>query len=87
MAELVSLTRQRKKHVEGVDVHIAIAVEVGDAEQVVGTGDMQAGLFKHFTDDAFFTRLIHIGETTRKVERALRRLFLATDYQQLVMLV
>ena len=62
------------EHVERMDFHARIAIDVRNGEEVAATGYHESRLLTYFSQHPLLARLVHIDETTRQVERPLGRL-------------
>ena len=76
-----------EEEVHGGYVESGVIVYVREAEEVFSLCDLQPGLFHDLTLHAFLGCLAHVGETARKVERALCRLLLSRQHEKLVLVV
>jgi hypothetical protein len=74
-------------HIEGMNTHATIHIDIGRREKVLDIIDFQARLFLDFTTHAILYGLIHVAEASRQVKSAFGRLFGTTHYQQLIVVV
>ena len=73
-------------HVERVDTHAAIQIDIGRGKEVLDFLDVESGFLLDFATHSLFYRFAHVDETTRQVERPLGR-FLSTSHHQHLLLV
>ena len=71
-----------EEEIEGVDIHARIQINIGEAEQIVGTGDLQSRLLLHLAHHSLPGCLTRIGETSGQVERSLGWLLTPALHQQ-----
>jgi len=74
-------------HIERMDAHTAIDVDVGRREEILDVRDVKACLLLDFTNHTLLYRFTHIDESARQVERSLGWFLGATDDQHLIVVV
>jgi hypothetical protein len=83
----VTMYSDKEIHVERMNTHSAILVNVGRGKKILYAVDLQTCLLLNFTSHTFFNGFIHVAETAREVEGAFGRLLGTTYYQQLIVVV
>ena len=74
-------------HIEGVDTHAAIHIDIGRGEEVLDVFDIEPCLFLYLTTHTLLYGLIHVAETARQVEGSLGGFLGTSDNQQLIVVV
>ena len=77
----VTMYSDKEIHVERMNTHSAILVNVGRGKKILYAVDLQTCLLLDFTSHTFFNGFIHVAEAARQVEGSLCR-FLGTSYHQ-----
>ena len=75
------------EHIERVDVHARVTVDIGNGEEVLHMADVEARLFLDLADDTLLARLPVINESPGQVECALGGIFGAPCHQQFALAV
>ena len=71
------------KHIQRMDVHPRVTVDVGYRKEILHLSDIKPCLFPDLSDDALFTTLSIIHETARQVKGVFGGLLATTGYEQL----
>ena len=77
----------QKVHIEGMDTHAAIFIDIRGREEIPHLFNVQPCLFLDFATHPLFYRFIHITEATWQVEGSLGRFLGTTHHQQLIPIV
>ena len=82
---IIDMTEE--EHIEGVDIHAGIAVDVGDGKEIFHLLDDQTCLFLDFTDDSLLACLAVVDKATGQVECPFGGILGTTDDQQFALAV
>ena len=82
---IIDMTEE--EHIEGVDIHAGIAVDVGDGEEIFHLPDDQSCLFLDFTDDSLLACLAVVDKAAWQVECPFGGILGTTDNQQFALAV
>lgn len=82
---IIDMTEE--EHIEGVDIHAGIAVDVGDGEEIFHLLDDQTCLFLDFTDDSLLACLAVVDKAAWQVECPFGGILGTTDDQQFALAV
>lgn len=83
----IAMNRNEVIHVEGMNSHATIQVDVRRGEEILDVVDVEACLFLDLTSHALFYRLAHIDKPSRQVECTLSRLLAAAHDEHLTDIV
>jgi len=85
----VAVDGNEEIHVDGMNAHAAVLVDVGRRELIdnVGLTDLKARFFLDLAAHAFLDGLVHIDKTTGQVEGALGRLLGSSHDEHLVQVI
>ena len=82
---IIDMTEE--EHIEGVDIHAGIAVDVGDGKEIFHLLDDQTCLFLDFTDDSLLACLVVVDKAAWQVECPFGGILGTTDDQQFALAV
>ena len=63
---------------------ITIQIGIGQSEQKLCIDDLTPGFFAYLTSHTLLSRLVHIAESSREIQRPLGWLFGTSTYEQLI---
>lgn len=78
---LVSLHMADIEHIEGMNIHARVTIDVRNGEKILHLADFQTRLFLDFADDALLACLVVVNEAAWQVKGALGG-FLATTHNE-----
>ena len=82
---IIDMTEE--EHIEGVDIHAGIVVDVGDGEEIFHLLDIEASLFLYLADNSLLACLVVVYKPARQVECPFGGILGTTDDQQFALAV